>query len=163
SQRWFVQRHAALRWLLSQYLDFEPANIRFEPGPHGKPRLCKSHSSRLNFSLSHRAGMAAIALANDASAGVDIERVCELTELDHLIADNCSPEEQQTLANAPQAEKNRMFLRQWTRREALLKAVGLGLNYPMHRLTIPTTCDETISGAFLGESSGVWSITTIDA
>ncbi|MBI3408788.1 MAG: 4'-phosphopantetheinyl transferase superfamily protein [Planctomycetes bacterium] len=162
-QRWFAQRHAALRWLLSQYLEVTPSSLRFETGPHGKPRLCDGSSSWLGFSLSHRAGMAAVALANEANVGVDVECADEVSDLDQLVNDNCSAEEQRAIASAPRPERTRLFLRQWTRKEALLKAVGSGLNFPPNLLSIPATAAETIQGPFLGETGGVWSITSIDS
>lgn len=105
-QRRFVVSHAVLRGLLGSYLAVRPDEIRFVQNPFGKPRLSPAFGSRLRFNLTHSADLALIAVAFDAEVGVDVEYVRALPEL----TDN------------PHA-----FLESWTKREAFMKAAGLGL------------------------------------
>src|SRR5919204_6259031 len=70
----FIVSHGVLRDLLGRYVGTEPAQIRFVSNAFGKPALSPEFGSRLNFNLSHSAGLAIIAIAIDAEIGVDVER-----------------------------------------------------------------------------------------
>ena len=48
----FVRAHADLRLFLALCLEVEPANVRYETGVHGKPRLLPGLPP-LEFNLSH--------------------------------------------------------------------------------------------------------------
>ncbi|MFI5761396.1 4'-phosphopantetheinyl transferase family protein [Streptomyces sp. NPDC051563] len=125
--------HVVLRRLLGERLGRDPAQVRFfrEPcpgcgGPHGRPAL---PGLPLHFSLSH-AGDAVLVAFADAPVGVDIERrpdpavaaqvASELTEVLH-------PAERAELSVLAAGERPAAVARCWTRKEAYLKGVGIGL------------------------------------
>lgn len=72
--RRFIVARGALRAILARYLGVAPADLRFEYGPAGKPRLAGPPTSP-RFNLSHCEDMAIVAVSPDVDVGVDLERV----------------------------------------------------------------------------------------
>jgi 4'-phosphopantetheinyl transferase len=97
----------------------------FVYGAYGKPRL-EGSETRFNVSHSHSMGM--IAMARGREVGYDIERV------DPSFADENIPErffsayEVRALRALPKSEQCSAFFRCWTRKEALIKACGMGVS-----------------------------------
>ncbi|MWV74651.1 4'-phosphopantetheinyl transferase family protein [Rathayibacter rathayi] len=90
--------------------------------PHGKTRL---KTLGIEASLSHAGEVVAVALTTIGPVGVDVERVAEIdfARLDEQIT---APGE---LASASRLE----VFQRWTRKEAVLKAVGTGRTPPWQR------------------------------
>lgn len=125
--------HVVLRQLLGDRLGQDPAQVRFvrEPcpgcgAPHGRPAV---PGTPVHFSLSH-AGDAVLLGFADSPVGVDIEQwqdpalaaqvASELTEVLH-------PAERAELSGLPAEERPAAVARCWSRKEAYLKGVGIGL------------------------------------
>lgn len=125
--RRYVAARGLLRLVLSYYLGCGPREIAFEPGTYGKPGLKCPDDSGLKFNLSHSGGILAIAVAR-REVGVDVERIDPAVPVDEIARFVFSPAEQSLLAAMPHPERTKAFYRLWTRKEALLKATGEGLN-----------------------------------
>jgi 4'-phosphopantetheinyl transferase len=129
----FVASHAALRLVLGGVTGRAPASLRFarrcghcgDTG-HGKPHL--SGDSDVDFSLSHSAGLALIAVARGLRVGADVERVRERTDVPAVTRHAFSPADRVEIDSlATDRERRAAFFRCWTRKEAYLKALGVGL------------------------------------
>lgn len=96
----------------------------FIQNDHGKPRL-KAHPDS-HFSLSH-SGDWAVCLLSSSPVGVDVEQIRPVPELS-LAERYFAPEEAAALRNLPEPERLTAFFRLWTRKESLLKCVGVGLS-----------------------------------
>ncbi|GAA1867765.1 4'-phosphopantetheinyl transferase family protein [Myceligenerans crystallogenes] len=127
--------HTALRLVLGARLDLPPAALRFDraacPGcgePHGRPVLAVGHlQQRAEFSISHGGGLAAVAVAPaGVDVGVDVEPVVPARTSDEIIA-SLHPREQELVAQADPAGRAAAFTRIWSRKEAYLKGLGIGL------------------------------------
>ena len=125
----FIVAHAALRMILGSYLRQAPDRIALDYNPYGKPLLARACG--LEFNLSHARGVALVALAQDMRIGVDVEFMRDDLALDDLAEAFFSPAEQRALARLSGADRIRAFYRCWCRKEAYLKAQGLGLNLPL--------------------------------
>ncbi len=125
---WRLNCRRILRRLLGAYLDLPPAELSLWIGPHGRPHLNKRvHRSDLNFNLSHAGSLAVIALARTHRLGVDIEPIRPLRRRRALL-DRCfSPAERGRLQTHPHDQRERLFFRAWTAKEAVLKAEGSGI------------------------------------
>jgi 4'-phosphopantetheinyl transferase len=118
-----------LRRVLAVYLGGTAAEIELTRGEHGKPRLAED-PSRLAFNLSHSGDLALIALARDREVGVDVERVKPGRDFLALAERALAPEAAAAVREAAEPERARLFYELWTRHEARLKCLGLGLAAP---------------------------------
>ena len=129
-RRRFVLRRGLLRTLLAGRLglDLDPAALRFARNAFGKPAL---DGTDLRFSASHSHGVALYALARGADPGCDIERCDEGIDVDGTARALFAPGEVRALHGLPPGLRREGFFRCWTRKEAYVKALGLGLSHPL--------------------------------
>jgi 4'-phosphopantetheinyl transferase len=125
-RRRFLAAHAALRHLLAQHTDLPGASLRFVQGPFGKPEL-HGNAAGVHFNLSHSGPLALVALHPAASIGVDVETMRHMPDAALLAESHFTQDECDALARLHGEARDRAFLYCWTRKEACLKAVGLGV------------------------------------
>jgi len=131
----FIRAHGGMRRLLGLIMDQRPDELAIHSDGFGKPFLgCGGP----NFSLSHSAGFAALAFGEVPKIGVDIEQVRPI-EHDLLARDHFSPAECNALAALPPGLREKGFFSTWTRKEAYLKAIGVGLSAPLAGFTVSVT------------------------
>jgi 4'-phosphopantetheinyl transferase len=123
--RFMAGRHA-LRGLLAAALGELPGDLRLIADRFGKPRL-EHGAERLQFNLSHSGPVAIMALSTSVPVGVDIELLKPVADADALAERHFTFDERQLLAAASVTARDRAFLQCWTRKEACLKALGIGL------------------------------------
>jgi 4'-phosphopantetheinyl transferase len=118
----FIAAHSALRRVLALYLCRPPETLRFAHTELGKPWI----EGPFRFSMSHSGDVALYAIAL-GEVGVDLEQVREGMDV-RGIAERFLPAEEvaELRGLEPDAER-RAFFRLWTRREAYLKARGIGI------------------------------------
>jgi 4'-phosphopantetheinyl transferase len=124
----YIMAHAALRRFLGQALSCPAQEIRFRTGRFGKPALANppARGEQLFFNLSHSASTVLVGLAT-TDLGVDVEDIRDNLDPDSLAEQVFSPREQQALAARPPGRPRiEAFFALWTRKEALLKALGTG-------------------------------------
>jgi 4'-phosphopantetheinyl transferase len=126
-RRRFIIGRAALRALLGQYLEIDPAAVAFVYGPSGKPMLGPGIDAELKFNLAHSGCLALYAVTRYCDVGIDTERLRMIPELEEIAGHYFSPEENAQLLSLPWALRSEAFLIGWTRKEAYLKARGIGL------------------------------------
>jgi len=120
--------HANLRRILASYLGAPPESLIFREGSGGKPELAVDGGS-LQFNLSHSKSVAAAAVSIDIEVGVDVE---DIRPIEADVAKRYfSPAENASLAALAGSEWLAGFYRCWTRKEAILKAEGVGLRTPL--------------------------------
>jgi 4'-phosphopantetheinyl transferase len=145
-RRRFVAAHAALRRILAGYTARPARALRFTVGPHGKPSLAESATSRgkLEFNLSHSADLGVIAVARERPVGVDLERWKR--EMNHLeLAERFfSPAERASLRALAERPDDLVhgFFAAWSRKEAYLKARGEGVTRGLHHFDVSLAPDE---------------------
>ncbi len=136
----FVAGRLILRHLLGRYLAVAPEQVGFVYGAQGKPALAAPDSSPpLAFNLAHSQALAVYAFAADTVLGVDVEQARELADMPAIARQVFSPQEWQTWQALPAAQKAAAFYLGWTRKEAYIKALGLGFSYPLQRLSVALT------------------------
>lgn len=127
-RRNFVIRRAVLRLLLGRYLNIPPSRITYVTDKFGKPALDQSHKSDVKFNLSASGEIALLAFARTRSIGVDIERVRMELDIEPIARRFFSPNEQAVLSSLVPEARRLGFYNCWTRKEAVLKALGQGLS-----------------------------------
>jgi 4'-phosphopantetheinyl transferase len=129
----FAAAHTAVRYVLGGYLDVDPAEIQLGRRPccrcgsnaHGRPAVVWP-ATVLNHNVSHSSGHWLLAVALGGPVGVDIERHRD-ADIGRLAAACLSGTESSFLARQPRAARPPVFFRCWTRKEAILKACGVGI------------------------------------
>lgn len=135
-----IRQRFVLRLILAAYLGCPGKDIVIERSERGKPRLAAEHAGHpLRFSLSHTGDFMALAIARDHDPGIDIERERGLPRAVDLARRFLSAEEAEWIAGLEPAGRASAFLRQWTAREALVKAQGCGLAGALAGLAIDTS------------------------
>lgn len=125
-RRRYLAAHVALRDHLGTFLETAPSALRFDAGPHGKPQL--TGPAAVQFNLSHSEDWALVGVSRHVPVGVDIEMLRPVDDALALARRHYSPDEQLAcLSVRDSRERDEAFLRVWTRKEACMKAVGLGL------------------------------------
>jgi 4'-phosphopantetheinyl transferase len=128
-RRRFVTARAALRRLLGEYLGVPAAEVILSSSKYGKPQLGETNGDgALRFNLAHTRSMALVAVARGCELGVDVERVREVNQLEAIVRRYFHLEEQTHLFATPIERRHEEFLRCWTAKEAVLKAMGSGLS-----------------------------------
>lgn len=126
--RWMAAR-GILRAILSRYLKRDPETLRFTAGAYGKPALlCEAGQAGVLFNLSHSGALALYAISGSRAVGVDLERTRWIEEAEQLGQRCFSSAEVRQLQAVPAHAQHKAFLRCWTRKEAYVKARGLGLS-----------------------------------
>lgn len=124
--------YALHRLAVGEAMQVHPAQVSLHRDQRGRPWLS---NCALHTSLSHGDGHVAIALTALGATGVDIElasRSGELLEIADLV---CAPAELEEARGS--SEPAMSLLRTWVRKEALLKAAGVGLSRAMHEFAVP--------------------------
>lgn len=130
----FILSRGGLRYLLSQYLACPPQSLCFDYSPYGKPSLLQPPAA-VSFNLAHSGSWVVYAVSSAPLLGIDVEQANPRTHLEGLIQRCLTAEEQASLAASPCGQLIG-FLKYWTIKEAHLKAVGVGLGYPMAKLQV---------------------------
>jgi 4'-phosphopantetheinyl transferase len=103
--------------------------------PHGRPRLADP-ASPLRVSVSHSGDVVAVAISAVGAVGIDVERLPAQVGVARAASLVLSPAEAETVRACAAADRDRAFMRYWTRKEAIVKATGDGLRTPLSGLTV---------------------------
>jgi 4'-phosphopantetheinyl transferase len=125
----YVAAHGVLRELLARYVGADPAALHFGAGACGKPFLAGAAAgSGIEFNLAHSGDVVSIAVARGRPVGVDVERWSPDVEYEALAEHVFSPAERAELRALPAERRQEGFFACWSRKEAYIKATGLGVS-----------------------------------
>jgi 4'-phosphopantetheinyl transferase len=137
----FVAGRGVLRNLLGSYIRLAPDRIVFSYNEYGKPALYGQHSG-LRFNLSHSGGIAVIAVTFERDLGVDVEQYSQCKADEGVAERYFSPRELACFRAAPESLRTRIFLNCWTRKEAYIKARGMGFSIPLNSFDVSSAPGE---------------------
>jgi 4'-phosphopantetheinyl transferase len=133
----FVVCRGLLRAILGRYLGIAASQVRFTYGKHGKPALLEAPpGNALEFNASHSEGRALFAVTRDRSVGVDLEQIRPPADLAALVESVFSANEQAVFHALAAEQQLEAFFRCWTRKEAFMKATGLGMALAPERIDV---------------------------
>jgi len=163
----YIITRSALRQILARYLSLPASHIRFQYSEHGKPKIdfhsgqhgkqvkddqCHEYSASgkdlrghtIQFNVSHSHDLAIIAVSTGHGVGVDVEYLHRPAIMDRMkIAERMfSTAEKRALGSFPKSQRDRAFLACWTRKEAVIKALGTGLFHRLDRFDVSVDPDE---------------------
>ncbi len=138
-RRRFVIARAALRTRLGDYLDLPPRDVAISIASSGKPRLADTGDAiDLRFNLAHSADLALVAVTIGCEVGVDVERLRTVSFAERIARRYFHAAEIEAITAAPSSARDAAFLRCWTAKEAVLKALGRGIAGPLGDFCVPT-------------------------
>lgn len=129
NRKTYICSHALLRLILSARLHIDPEEIIIVNDSRMKPCLFEG---ALHFNLTHTREAFAIAVSRKMYVGIDIEDINRQTDITSLIRTCLSEKENEFVTKNKQKERERFFLL-WTRKEAFLKAIGIGISTNLSR------------------------------
>jgi 4'-phosphopantetheinyl transferase len=119
----YVIGRGLLRALLTKYVGSAAEVIEISTNAYGKPELGKE----LQFNLAHAGDMALYAFTNGRPIGVDVELVEHVSpsplEARRILANS----EWEVWQHLSDQDRTLLFYQTWVRKEAVLKALGVGL------------------------------------
>lgn len=154
----YCSGRCALRVTLSRYLDTSPQSIQFKYNEHGKPFA----SNAIDFNLSHAGGRMILGVTKGRMIGVDIETRNRRTESETIARRFFSPNEVEQLLRFPMHERGAAFLRCWVRKEAYVKAIGIGIGGGLQNFAV-SLADCAITSLLWPGSAGDWTFHDVDA
>jgi len=140
-RRRFVVCRGSLRHWLAAITGERPADIRFEYERWGKPRLAASRgptrrNSAWQFNVSHSGQWAVLAVAH-SPIGVDLEIMHERLSYPAIASQILTPSEQQAWRQLAGRDRELAIWQLWVCKEALLKAMGLGIAEGLTKVSFP--------------------------
>lgn len=157
-----IVARGVLRALLARYLHRDPSTLTFQYNAFGKPALPDEPGmGAIRFNVSHADGLALYALARSRAVGVDIERVRAEMAAERIAERFFSPREVATLRGLDPALQGTAFFACWTRKEAYMKARGVGISVGLDRFDVslaPHDPPAILATREAGETSARWSL-----
>lgn len=142
-ETWLITR-GILRTLLGQYLALSADRIEFHCNTAGKPALRPGLvECDLRFNVSHSGQYSLLAFAAGFDIGVDIECNEGHSGLEQLSPSVFSADDLAIFLRLPSHLRLAAFLAAWTRKEAVLKALGTGLSLSPELLEVTFEPEDT--------------------
>ena len=142
-QKRFYTCYRLLRKILGNYLEINPIDIIFENNQYGKPAILSSQNPRnLQFNISHSKHHLFFGFCLDYAIGVDIEETDRKLNVNDLAKQVLSEQELDIFMRLPEEDKIIGFFNAWTRKEAFVKAIGMGLHFPLKKFSVTFTPDQ---------------------
>lgn len=136
-RRRFVVGRGLLRAFIGRYLGVPAASLTFRYGPAGKPALeWTGGAPDLRFNLAHCRGSGLFAFSVGRDVGVDLEAIRPVPEMREVARTVFSARERRDLQAVCDVRRPHAFFRAWTRKEAVLKALGRGLDANVDRTEV---------------------------
>ncbi len=157
----YIIAHGILRCILAYYICSLPNNIKYTYNKYGKPFL---KDCNIQFNMSHSHEILGYIVAFDKKVGIDIE--CHNVNIKpEEFYDIAFTENERKLVNAfPIDQQYKVFYDIWTKKEAIVKAHGSGLSYPVN--TIETSLGSEVSSKIIttieGNQLKCWACRTLN-
>ena len=132
----YIISHSILRMILSIHSKMSVYEMKFILGEYGKPYISSNYQN-IQFNMSHSKDMVCIVVTKDKEIGVDIEfknSTLDVEELQHLVLSVQEKMYMDTLSS--QTAKQNLFYCIWTLKEAIIKAMGIGLSHPIIEINL---------------------------
>jgi 4'-phosphopantetheinyl transferase len=167
----FTAARAAAKRIVASYLGVVAGQVnlgrrrcpRCGSPEHGPP-IISAPENDLKFSLSRSRAVAAVAVSTGAAVGVDIESTLRVVDIGMLARGSLSAREfDVVMAHATKQDRWAAFLRCWTRKEAILKGVGVGVATNLPDLDVkPHIADHAVVSGPPGLGPSEWQVHDLD-
>jgi 4'-phosphopantetheinyl transferase len=163
-RRRFVACRGQVRQILGRYTHEPAVALRFRYGSRGKPALdVPARDSAIEFNVSNSEDVGLLAVARGRELGVDVEHVREPRDFDALASQFFARTEVEQLRSLPEDSRLEAFFNCWTRKEAVLKAVGTGLAFPLDKVVVTLAPGEPARVVvYDGDPASGWWLSSLD-
>jgi phosphopantetheinyl transferase len=139
----------------------QPADVEITTSGEGKPELAEL--PELGISLAHSGRAVVVAACEGAPVGVDIEPTREASANSRRLADRrFSAPEAAALRELPDAAVSDWFARAWTTKEAVGKALGVGMIPALAGAVVNSRADALVS-VWSGPPADSWTLHQLPA
>ncbi len=146
-REWRLGARAFLRTILGAYTDTPAAEIKFAYGAAGKPRL-EFPDTGLQFSVSHTDEIVSVAISW-TDTGIDLEKATAAGLIGSVVSRTMTDAERCLVDT--KIDKMPYYLRLWTLKEAVAKAMGDGLTLDL-KLIDGSSIIDSLVGEFASQS-----------
>lgn len=145
-QNRFIMARGMLRMILAGYLGTKPHELRFEYTPFGKPLLAENNDNKsIHFNISHSDNVVLYAITNNRNIGIDVERINDRIDITQVAQRFFSPGEINALERCKRENRAEIFFQYWTRKEALVKAMGNGVSFSLEQIDVSKVDGKALS------------------
>ena len=134
-RRRYIAARTWLRRTLGTRLDRAPRELRFSYGRYGKPRL--DGPDGVHFNLTHCGDIAVLAIGGEAPVGVDVEQAHRNVYDRRAAALVLHESELRDIDDSDDPDQR--FVEVWTRKEAMVKVHGAGLQKSLASFSVIET------------------------
>jgi 4'-phosphopantetheinyl transferase len=135
-RRRFLVGRGMLRVLIGRCLGMPANRLTIACAAAGKPKVAAGKGPTLEFNISHSGEVVLIAIARVRPVGIDVERMRTDIEIDQIASRFFSPKERADLSIVAADAQYEAFFACWTRKEAYIKACGVGLSLPLDQFDV---------------------------
>lgn len=149
-----------LRTALATYIGLAPDKIAIKHGNSGKPFI----DAKVQFNCSHSQEIFVIAVSDHKGIGIDIESIRPLDDIEGLMRQVFSEKEKEFIRTQSQSMQKQVFFQLWTRKEAVLKALGKGIDSSITQFSVLSSTARmwlSLSKEICGELPTRWLITDV--
>ena len=107
----------------------------------GKPSVINPDTEQMEFNLSHSGNVILFAFTKERKLGIDVERLRPIKKAGKIVDRFFSDKEKQFYNSQDITEREKIFFKLWTYKEAYTKAKGLGLALPLNQFEVPLEKD----------------------
>jgi 4'-phosphopantetheinyl transferase len=157
--RFLASRHA-LRQVVAHMQGRPPEELILGADEFGKPHL--ERNTGLLFNLSRSAHQGLIGLSVNRPIGVDIELVRGVADAEALAEAHFTDAEREQWSGAAGPRRDRTFLTCWTRKEACVKALGVGLSAQPGSFDVGCTGDRCTVAIPIGQEGCEIAVCSLD-
>lgn len=131
----FSVRHNLLRIILGGYLNCHPSKIKFNSNHYQKPHI-DHPKSNIQFNISSSSNRFVAVFCQHHIVGVDIELIRQIEDIKQLSSDYFTIQESAWVNSHPESMLESAFFQLWSKKEALFKAIGKGLNIELNTIDV---------------------------
>lgn len=128
-------RHNLLRIILGRYLKYNPIDLKFNSNHYQKPHIF-SPKTTIEYNISISSNRFVAAFCHRHSIGVDVEIIRNLKGLNQMLSEYFTIHEADWIFNHPENKIETAFFNIWAQKEALVKAIGKGLDIELNRFNV---------------------------
>ncbi len=124
----FCLRKGIKRIIHGKKLNILPQTVKYQQTAYGKPFIYNDELQKLHFNISHSKEYLLVGTSSNTHIGVDIEKLNPAIKHSVVAASIFTPDETALYESYSQTDKLRSFYKAWVQKEAVSKALGVGIS-----------------------------------